>query len=138
MDNTLVSKYELKEAWRNLIIDIKKNKKLNFELFEFAFSQTYSLLVEHLAEVNISKEYVEIIAEALSFGKIHDKSLENEIIAAAILTERMLNSCVFSGATTEIKPAVVYIIEMRQDISLDFEKIRESLDSLTKIIDTYY
>ena len=45
MDETLIAVEQLKQNWRDLVAEVKKNKKLKFEQFETTFTETYKILL---------------------------------------------------------------------------------------------
>ena len=132
---TLVEK--LRQDWKNLGVDVRKSKQLKIEKFDAVFSQTYSLLSKCSAESNVDKLYVGLIAEAYLFANIKDDTVDSSCLAAFVLTERMLNCCAFN-VTTETAGASIYVFEVRKDVALDFNKVRESVCELSRIFEEVY
>ncbi|MBR7143101.1 MAG: hypothetical protein IKD06_06165 [Clostridia bacterium] len=122
----------LEATWSNLCDEIKRKQKFKFDIFEAAFSQTFSLLKSSLAEQVLDKRYVRLIATAYLFANINDESFENTCLAAAVLTERMLDNFAFHTSNVEDTTAV-YIIESRKEVLLDFNDVNESISKLVKI-----
>lgn len=133
MDNNLTAYENLKQAWRTLNSDVKRNKKVKFELFKTAFSETYTLLANHLAEGSLDKRYVEIIAEAFLFANTKDDSLDENCLAAFVLTERMLTYCAFNKVPAAAGTVMIYVAEARREVCLSFEDVDESISELSKI-----
>lgn len=129
---------ELKQNWKTLFFDTQKNKRLKFDMFSATFSQTYSLLSEHLAENSLDKNFIELIAEAYVFANIKSDSLDSKCLAAFILTERMLNHCVFNSAQSDSEGTYVYVFEARKDIRLNFADVDASINKLEKIFEKNY
>lgn len=138
MNDATRSARKLAQDWRDLVIEIKKNKMLKFELFETTFSQTYSLLLKHSEEKSLDKNYIEMIAEAFLFANIKDEALDDKCLAAFVLTERMLTHCAFSTASASVETSMIYAVEARRDILLDFNNVGESISKLTKIFEGIY
>ena len=128
---------ELETTWANLYNEVKKNGKFKFDIFETAFTQTFSLLKSSLTEKVLDKRCVRLIAKAYLFANIDDDSLENLCLAATVLTERMLNNFAFRTSDTE-DTSTVYIIESREEVILNFNDVNESVSKLVKIYDNAY
>ena len=122
----------LEATWSNLCDEIKSKQKFKFDIFEAAFSQTFSLLKSSLAEQVLDKRYVRLIATAYLFANINDDSLENTCLAATVLTERMLNNFAFRTSNAEDTSAI-YIIESHKEILINFSDVNESISKLVKI-----
>jgi len=138
MDETLISIEQLKQDWRDLAAEVKKSKKLKFELFESTFTKTYKLLLEHLAEEKLERRCVSLVAEAYLFANIEDSAVDSKCMAAFILTERMLTCCAFNSAPVAIEQAMIYLVEARREVLLNFLDVNESVSKLFKIFDEYY
>ncbi len=138
MNDNVILLDELKQNWKTLFFETQKNKKLKFDMFNAAFSQTYSLLSEHSAESSLDKSYIELIAEAYLFANIKDDSLDSKCLAAFILTERMLNHCAFNNSPSAIDVTSVYIFEARKEVRLNFADVNESINKLEKIFEKNY
>ena len=123
---------ELEITWANLYNEAKKNHKIKFEIFEAAFSQTFSLLKSSATEKVLDKQYVRLIATAYLFANINDDSLEDMCLAATVLTERMINNFAFRTSNTE-ETSAIYIIESREEVLLNFYDVNESISKLLKI-----
>lgn len=131
----IITVENLKESWQEIASDVKKNKKIKFEEFNAAFSQTYSLLSKYKGESNIDKKYVELIAEVYLFANINDSTLDETCLAAFVLSERMLKYCVFDNMSAN---PTVYFADMRKEIVLNFEDIGDSFLELTRIFKDRY
>lgn len=138
MSDTVISLEELKQNWKVLFFEIQKSKRLKYDLFDATFSQTYSLLSEHLTEVSLDKSYIELIAEAYLFANIKDDSLDNKCLAAFILTERMLSCCAFNSPPFAAEAATVYVFEARKDVRLNFSDVGDSINKLEHIFESNY
>ena len=138
MENNVMSTEELKQAWRNLYLDVKKSKKLKLEVFEPVFAQTYSVLAKYLSEKNIEKEHIGLIAEAFLFASVNEEGLDSTCFAAAVLTERMLNYCAFMGVPHTIDPSKIYVFEARKELRLDFDNVSDSVYTLSKVFEDLY
>ncbi len=138
MEDAVMLAQNLKQAWRELVVEAQKSKKIKFEIFNSTFSQTYSLLSKHLTENSLDKKYIELIAEAYLFANTKDETLDHMCLAAFVLTERMLAHCAFGNAATVGEPATIYIMEARREILLDFNDVNESISRLTKVFDGMY
>lgn len=138
MDDTVVLTNELKQAWRTLALEVKKERKIKIEAFYSTFSQTYSLLSKHIAENSLDKSYVELIAEAFLFANIKDEKLDNTCLAAFVLTERMLAHCAFDSSPSVVESSTIYLVDARREVPLDFNDASESISKLTKIFEDIY
>lgn len=138
MENAVMEIERIKQAWRDLTFDVPKNKKIKFEVFESAFSQTYALLLAHIDDKSLDKNLVELIAEAYLFANIKDDSLDSTCLAAFVLTERMLAGCAFGNAGSLIEASSIYIAEARRKILLDFGDVDSAISQLIKVFDGLY
>ncbi len=129
---------ELKETWQTLCLEISKNKKFKFEMFENAFSQTYSLLLEHSAEKCLDKEYIQLIAEAFLFAKINDDTVDSTCLAASVLTERMLNNFAFRDTPNPSELTTIYILESHKEIVLNFNDVNEAISTLKEAYESAF
>lgn len=137
MSDAIILAKELKQAWYELYADVKKNKRIKFELFESTFSQTYALLSNHVNEATVDKKYIELIAQAYLFANIKDETLDSTCLAALVLTERMLAYCAFDNSSI-IDPTAIYIAEVRRDVIIDFNDIDESVSKLAAVFDSIF
>jgi len=138
MDENMILAEQLRQEWKKIRFEVKKSKKLNMELFNSAFSQTYSLLSKHLADKCLDKNYISLISEAFLFANIKDDTLDNTCVAAFILTERMLDYCAFHSEPVLAEKSMIYIFEMREEIELSFDDVNDSITKLTSIIGNIY
>ena len=128
---------ELEKAWRNLCKDVKRDRKIKLENFENTFNNTYLLLKSCSADNALDKQYVRMIAEAYLFASIHEDTLPSELLAATVLTERMLNNFAFQTACSA-EVSTVYILEAHEEVELDFNDVTESISRLIRIFDDAY
>lgn len=138
VDDNKMQVEELKVMWKDLCVEIEKNNKISVDTFATVFSQTFSILSEKSAEQTIDKKYVQLIAEAYLFANFKADSLDSTCMAALLLTERMLAHCAFNCSFDNCGSSIVYLIEGRREITLDFTDVNESLDKLRKIFDSLY
>lgn len=138
MDDNMILSEQLKQAWKSLGFEVKRDKKLKIEAFSSAFSQTYSLLSTHMSESSLDKKYIEMIVEAFLFANIKDNTLDNTCLAALILTERMLKSCLSGNNPSSAGQASIFIFETREEILIDFGDVNESINKLTNVIENIF
>lgn len=125
---------EIIEAWKTLRQD-DKSKNFKFDMFESAFSKTYSLLIEHRTDNSLDKQYVQLVSEAYLFANINSSMSDNTCLAACVLTERMLSSLAFSNTSNDAEISTAYILETREEIKLNFNDVNESISKLVKVYD---
>lgn len=135
MENKIKEVRELSMGWRKLRIELRKNKKVDFALFEDIFSKTYALLSQHAADTTIDKKYAELISVAYLFANTENREFNNRLRAALVLTERMISCCVFSGACEVLEGTIVYIFEARRDVYLNFGNVSESIETLEALFE---
>ena len=126
---------ELIEGWEKLYTELRKNKKINFELFENTFSKTYKTLLQCANEEKIQKDYIALIVNAYLFTEAGIKEMDLQYRAALVLTERMLNSCVMSNCPVQPEGAMVYVLESHKEVYINFGDVITSLDTLTKLFE---
>ena len=124
----------LKQGWRELNFNVRKRSRLDLSQFKRLFSETYALLSENSAAVSLEKSCVEMIAEAYLFANTENREIDDSGLAAFVLTERMLQNCAFRASATACANAVVYVIESRKEVSLNFLDVDESLRKLEKVL----
>jgi hypothetical protein len=61
--------------------------------------------------------------------------MESSYKAAVVLTERMLNTVISEEPKASRSEAKIYVLELRQEVSLSFENIGESINTLVKLYD---
>lgn len=138
MEEKTMETKELVQGWRDLYLELKRTKKINFGFFNEIFSQTFSVLCQHAEADTISKKNAVLIAEAFLFANTDVKELDSKYLAALVLTERMLNCCVFQSTPSICEGAYVYIFEARRDIYLDFTNVTAALAKLEKLFEDEY
>ena len=133
MENNLNATVNLKQMWRDLSTEAKKNKKIKMEVFEKIFTETYALLSKYAEESSVDKSCIEMIAQAYVFANIEDGALNDSCLAACVLTERMLDYCAFNGNSTLEGATTVYIAEARKEVRLNFDDVGASISTLAKV-----
>lgn len=124
---------QLANEWHNLRLEIGKNKKINFDVFRDVFSRTYLLLSQQASEVKIDKKCTGVIVNASLFANVEIDGLDPKYCAAVVLTERMINQMMLKGADAPSPVAVIYVLELRQEISINFKDVDEAIETLTKL-----
>lgn len=124
---------ELIALWQDLCFETKKRNKVDFAVFKDAFSKTYDLLCQSCAEESLSRDYVELVAEAYLFAKL-DLDLDSKYLATVVLTERMLNCCAFTASPVAAKDSTVYTIGARKEVLISFKDVDESIITLENVI----
>lgn len=138
MENNVMTVEELRQAWKNLYDEVKKEEAITKDAFYAAFAATYARLAEHLEADCLDKDHLGIIADAYLFASIKNDSLDETCLAAFVLTERMLNHCAFSKAAAATGAVTIYIAEARTDVRLNFENAEEALEKLAKVFKDIY
>lgn len=129
---------ELLQGWKKLNIEIKTKKKVDMDLFKDMFARTYSLLSDAAEDDKVSKESVEIVAEAYLFANTENKMLDSKYLAALVLTERMLNCYAFSSAADSSGVSTVYILDLRKEVKINFNNVSESMNLLESAFEANY
>lgn len=128
----------LAQEWKELREDIQKNKRLEFSVFEDVFSKTYKLLSQISMDATVEKQYINLIVNAFLFANGDSKDLEFKYLATMVLTERMLNCYVINSTPSTCEKVPVYILEARNEVNVDFNKINESLAMLVSVFEKNY
>jgi len=129
---------ELKQSWRNLNFEVQKHKRMDLAVFKRLFSETYSLLSKQSAADSIPKNCVELVAEAYLFANTDNRELGDACLAAFILTERMLNYCVFNSNPGDCGISAVYVIEARKEVFINFNDVDEAMCRLENALGGHY
>lgn len=129
---------DLLQGWKKLNIEIKTKKKIDMDLFKDVFTKTYSMLSGTAKDVTVSKESVEIVAEAYLFANTENKMLDSKYLAALVLTERMLNCYAFSSAADSSGVSTVYILDLRKEVKINFNNVSESMNLLESAFEANY
>ena len=129
---------ELKQEWRNLNLELRNRNRLDLTAFKRLFSETYSVLSKKSAADSIPKNCVELIAEAYLFANTNIRELGSSCLAAFVLTERMLNSCIFSGIQSECGISAVYVIEAREEVYINFNDVDEAMRKLEAVLEACF
>lgn len=131
--------YEIEKLvnnWMTLYKDIQNNNKINFDLFNETFSNTYQLLTQEVAESNVEKKYLSIIVNASLFAHVEFRDhIESSYKAAVVLTERMLHTVISDDLAVSRHEAKIYVLELRQEVAISFNNIGESINTLVKLFD---
>jgi hypothetical protein len=136
MEEKIYDIEKLANNWKALYKDIQNNGKINFDLYNETFADTYQLLTQEAAESNVEKKYLSIIVNASLFAHADfDDHMESSYKAAVVLTERMLNTVISEEPKASRSEAKIYVLELRQEVSLSFENIGESINTLVKLYD---
>ncbi len=138
MENKQATYEKLRQAWRNLNADVRKNKKVKFEHFNAVFEETYKMLSEFSVQESLDKGCVEVVAEAFLFANIKDDTLDENCMAAFVLTERMLSYCAFNSSSSAENALTIYIAEARREVRLDFSDVSESVSTLARIFKEFF
>ena len=129
---------QLANNWRALSQEIKKNK-LNFEMFSDTFLKTYQVLKQQDMESCIDKKFLSLIISASLFAHADvSHNLESKYKAALVLTERMIDAVTAANKVPLCDETVVYILELRQEIIIDFSNVNDSIETLTKVFEADY
>ena len=129
---------QLANNWRALSQEIKKNK-LNFEMFSDTFLKTYQVLKQQDMESCIDKKFLSLIISASLFAHADvSHNLESKYKAALVLTERMIDAVTAANKVSLCDETVVYILELRQEIIIDFSNVNDSIEALTKVFEADY
>lgn len=129
---------DLLQGWKKLNIEIKTKKKIDMDLFKDVFTKTYSMLSGTAKDDTVSKESVEIVAEAYLFANTENKMLDSKYLAALVLTERMLNCYAFSSAADSSGVSTVYILDLRKEVKINFNNVSESMNLLESAFEANY
>lgn len=129
---------ELLQGWKKLNVEIKTKKKIDMDLFKDVFTKTYSMLSGTAKDDTVSKESVEIVAEAYLFANTENKMLDSKYLAALVLTERMLNCYAFSSAADSSGVSTVYILDLRKEVKINFNNVSESMNLLESAFEANY
>ena len=83
--------------------------------------------------LSVSEEsYKDIEKKLLALGFIIDDD------APFVLTERMLNSCIFSGIQSECGISAVYVIEAREEVYINFNDVDEAMRKLEAVLEACF
>lgn len=129
---------DLLQGWKKLNIEIKTKKKIDMDLFKDVFTKTYSMLSGTAKDDTVSKESVEIVAEAYLLANTENKMLDSKYLAALVLTERMLNCYAFSSAADSSGVSTVYILDLRKEVKINFNNVSESMNLLESAFEANY
>ena len=138
MEGTTFDFEQLANTWRALEQDVK-NSKLSFETFYNAFSNTYKLLSASASEPCVEKKYLSIIVNASLFARAEvSENIDSKYKAALILTERMLDAVTAVDAADPSGESTVYILDLRQEIKINFKEVNDSIELLAKHFEAEY
>ena len=138
MEEKQINLSELKEGWDRLYYEIRKTKRIDFDIFTGLYADTYALLLEEANKEQVDKKYLGLIASAFLFANAESKEMESKFRAALALTERMLTCCAFRITPDLQNGTNIYIFEVRKDVYLNFGNVTESISTLEKLFDDEY
>lgn len=138
MEDKIIEFSHLANNWRTLYQEIKSKKKSSLEQFADTFTSTYKLLLQNASEATVEKKYLPIILNASMFAHIDLNEIsDSKQKAVVVLTERMLSSIINCVASPSPE-AVVYILELRQEICINFNDVGESINTLKMLFEDDY
>ena len=135
MEGNTFNAIELINNWDKLQTELRKNKKIDFELFNKTFSQTYDILSQHASDDCLDKKYIQLISTAYLFANTINTETDSKCRAILTLTERMISYCAFSKLTQTPEGAFIYVLDARKDVYINFKDIDESIIKLEKLFD---
>ena len=135
MEDNKKELFELTQCWNELRLELRKNKKIDFDVFEEAFSKTYFMLSGNATETVVEKKYIELISTVYLFANAESKELSSKCRAALALTERMINCCAFNTTPDVVSGTTIYIFEARKDVYIDFNNLSDSIEELEKLFE---
>ena len=121
---------DLAEKWDTLRRELKQTKKVRTDLFDEAFTLTYSLLSKKSAETTIDRKLVEVVCLAYLFANTEIKELDCKYRATLALTERMIHCCALNSTAAPVEGTLVYLFEAHKEVYLDFKDIDGSIERL--------
>ena len=124
---------EIIDSWEKLHTELKKNKKIDFDIFNKTFTQTYALLKPISTSDTLDKKYVELISNAFLFANNISNDIDGKCRAILTLTERMINCYAFRCSSEIPEGTNIYILDSRKDVYLDFNDVDESINKLEKL-----
>ncbi len=127
---------ELVCGWEALNIALKNYNKIDLEIFGKTFTQTYLFFKEYSDKDKIKREHIDLIISAALFANADNKDIDFYCRAALVLTDRMLNAVINNACESD--KAVVYILEARKEIYLDFNDVNASVKKLAKFFELDY
>lgn len=131
---------QLVSGWLDLKLNLMNKGKLDYELFEKLFTETYGILSEHRSDSTIEKKYMKLVINAYNFAGTKAATSNYMPQAAAVLTERMLHYCVLSEQAGAGADEVVYVYDLEnlQEICIDFRDVSKSINNLVKYLEKSY
>lgn len=128
---------ELAQRWKTLQQNVKRMNNFSYDFFEKLFADTYRLLKNCTKESTIDKSLMPLIVNAYCFANLSDYKFDSRIVAAFVLTERMLQYCVVEDDSNyAVDGVTVYSIEERKEIFINFNDIGSSMKELINAIDS--
>lgn len=127
---------QLENNWKSLTQSLK-NERFDYDLFCDTFSQTYQLFIQSASNSHIEKKFLSILIYASLFAHTEiSNTLDSKYKAVLALTERMLDTVMKEDAARD--EVTIYILELRQEVCINFNHINESIDTLAKIYESDY
>ena len=137
MDDKKMDLKQLADNWSLLANDIKKNSKINFDLFISTFSETYEILSEIASETCIDKKFIPVITNAYIFAYTEVRpDIDANYKAILILTERMLSTVTANNTVAPAGEVSIYILEARKEIQINLNDINGSIEKLMEALKT--
>lgn len=136
MDEIKIELEQLANHWKSLHHDIKTAGKLDFDVFADTFSNTYRLLCQTTSQPSVERKLLPIIMNAYLFAHADvSEHIDAKYKASLVFTERMLRSVMDgSGGDT----STVYILELREEIRINFNDVTGSVASLARKFEIGY
>jgi hypothetical protein len=121
---------KLASDWLKIKHFLQTKNKLDYPMFKSTFEKTYDALLECRGAEAIDKKYMKLIVNAYNFINTSNNSLDDIPQAAFVLTERMLNCCIYTSDANSLNENMVsvYVLEDYQEISLDFNNVDKSME----------
>ena len=138
MEENITNVFELVECWEKLDYELKKNKRIDFDLFSQTFAKTYSLLTQFATSDSLDKKYVELISTAFLFANNVNGDVDGKCRAILTLTERMITCCAFTNNDAAPEGTNIYILDSRKDVYIKFKDIDESVLKLERLFNELF
>ena len=131
---------KLASDWLKLKHFLQTKNKLDYPMFKSTFEKTFEVLLECRSVESIDKKYMKLIVSAYNFINTSNNSLDDIPQAAFVLTERMLNCCVYTCDANPLNENMVsvYVLEDYQEICLDFKNVDKSMEAIKGFLSRNY
>ena len=127
---------KLAEDWGTLLAELKRIKKVDAQLFDSAFSQTYFLLREKASDTSLERKLIKVVALAYLFANTELRELDCRVRATLALTERMIHCCGLGANPAPVEGTMIYIFEAHKDVYLDFTDVDATIEKLERLFRT--